>query len=132
MIFENITLSKFEPRTLFFFKVYVNALLPYCLPCSWFFCSPFILVCSLKPQDPDGSPLSISNPIRDRAPRRDERGADQSRRRLCRATQHLSADERGRRRCCRGRRLREIAGGTFVGLRETSPCHGSQDRQTYF
>lgn len=127
MIFEIITLSKFEPWILLF-KVYF---IPYCFPSSWFF-SPFILVCSLKPKDPDGSPLSISNPVRDRAPRRDERGADQPRRRLRGATQHFPADERGRCRRRRRRGLREIAGGTFVGLHEIRPFHGSRNRQMYF
>lgn len=89
------------------------------------------LVCSLKPKDPNGSSLSISNPVWDCAPRWHEWGADQPWSCLRWTAQHLPADERsGRGRCCGGR-LREITSGVFVGFYKIRIFQSAEDCHTY-
>lgn len=60
-----------------------------------------VLPCSGRPEDAPGGARPVPRALRDGAPRRHERRADQPRRRLRQPPQHVPADERGR---CRRRR----------------------------
>lgn len=104
-----------------------------CLTCvSLVFLLPSIWVCSLELEDPNGSTLSISNPLWDRAARWDEWGADQPRSCLRGAAQHLPADERRRGRCSRGRGLREIASGMLVRFYSIKVFQSAEGCHMYF
>lgn len=98
--------------------------------------------CSSWPEDAPGGARPIPGPIRDGAPRRPQRGADQPQCRLCQSPQHVPTDECGRRCCSRGglralphgRRQQwvehavVVVGSTeFGGLRWQPPRLGNKD-----
>lgn len=69
-----------------------------------------VLPCSSRPEDAPGGARPVPRALRDGAPRGHERRADQPQRRLRQPPQHVTTDERSRRRRCCGR-LRALSDG---------------------